>query len=204
MKAISPTFLEAKELAALCVECQTGNRNGISIKRDASHAVITIHRALETKEETCGQFRFGFMTGRILADEFEGLSGCSYDDNKWLSHRLEANEIEFEHSVHSPLSVESPSYQFKWRMDENDPTKGKLIFMRINLANDTFVNYSWSFSTGEYRRHTHGKEEILAKLPLTIAGKTEVLGRPIPFEIDFEAEAQKILELSMLKQLVKA
>lgn len=79
-----------------------------------------------------------------------------------------------------------PDFNYEWR-------DGRLFFLRVNLSGTSFANY-YPATPGITMR----KGEEAQQLPATLEGLTELLGRPIPFQINHAEAAQKILEESEL------
>ncbi len=136
----------------------------------------------------------GFATGKIpgpglfyqLAVRTPGLG-----QEVLLYNHIKQNEA---------LSIRDtyPSFEFRWIGGKTNPEeKGRLQFMRIDLAPDTFINYYLGQDPDVLKS---GNPVILQSMPDSLEGVTELLRRPIPWKIDFDQYGREILERSLLEQ----
>jgi hypothetical protein len=90
-----------------------------------------------------------------------------------------------------------------WNRQEDDA--GRLSFMRIHLSQTTFVNhYHLLGNLKDSYKVAKGDENLTSQFPESLAGVTHLLGREIPFCINFEEEAEKIIALSNLTEFTIA
>ena len=85
-----------------------------------------------------------------------------------------------------------PAFSYHW---QKEGRKGLLRFLRIDFSDDDFINYE-----GEDlpRAMTMGDDNLFKTLPGALAGLPDILGMPIPHEIDFEKHAGEIAGLALI------
>ncbi|MBI2108740.1 MAG: hypothetical protein HYT93_00975 [Parcubacteria group bacterium] len=95
--------------------------------------------------------------------------------------------------------LQYPVFHEGWK--RNDDGVGILDFFRIDLSLETFAYYSreHGFSTVK-----QGDPKLCKDLPDIICGLNEIFNHAILWEIDFEAEAEKILRESLLREFTDA
>jgi hypothetical protein len=94
-----------------------------------------------------------------------------------------------------------PEYSFDWAKKE-DGSSANLEEILINMGNDVRVTYRkhWNFNKVYLGLPT---PHIPASDTLVPSRDLELLGRPIPWEIDFDDAARAILRNSRLEQLAQ-
>ncbi len=149
---------------------------------------------------------------RISGSETESIVGFSIE--AWIAPEHFSDIVYFEdkivHTLHSN-GIESenqdvgnyPHFSYKWIGENRNPSeKGKLHWLRVDLAGDTFVKYEGRDFKAFKRRE--GQKALLDKMPNKLLGLDELLGTTIPWQIDYEARAREILEKTGLEEFVKA
>jgi len=96
------------------------------------------------------------------------------------------------------FGVQHPHFQYHWK---NDDKTGRLIFFRIDLNLDTFVNYT---AENDFKADIYGDTALCTKLPKSLTGVTEVFEHTVLYSIDYQKKAAEILALSQLEAFVVA
>lgn len=187
MAYISPTWLKARELSVTCLTAVAAQRRVFGTLR----CELCRNLVLITKQDP-GDKTFGRIC--FIEQNLEGITPAAFleiqDGTDGLFRQLRSNTIRVREGKYG----KHPNFEYCWMADEADPTKGKLTYLRVDLTDDTFVNYI----SNKYRS---GKRDLLKEMPESLDGLTEILGRPIPFGIDFEAKAEEILSGSGVPEL---
>jgi hypothetical protein len=140
-----------------------------------------------------------FSTISGYAKEAPYLMQLAYWEDK-IRHSWGSDEIR--KSYEGTLDTVYPHFMYSWKCERKDgvPTV-KLSFLRVDLDGRTFVNYEGSKNWGYWMRDNHSQPE---GIPHSIAGLTEILDTPIPWEIDYIQTAQEFLDKTGLEKFVKA
>lgn len=94
-----------------------------------------------------------------------------------------------------------PQIEFQWTEDAQGIPRGALTCLRIDFSGSEFFSYTRDLN-GEYGINNRTKKNIPdLGIPADLSTATEILGRPIEKNIDFDAEKKRILEASCLKEL---
>lgn len=94
------------------------------------------------------------------------------------------------------FEIQHPYFQEHWK---NENGTGRLIFFRVDIDSDTFVNYKEK--TG-FEAEIFGDKKLCAQLPKSLMGVTEILGYTVPHIINYQDRMLKIFELSQLREFV--
>jgi len=98
----------------------------------------------------------------------------------------------------SSYDIDYPTFCYHW---ENNEAGGRLVFFRVDLNLDTFVNYS---AENGFRAEKHGHKEEYSDLPDNIAEIDNLLGQIIPHSLNYDERAQEILNISGLEEFTSA
>ncbi len=117
------------------------------------------------------------------------------------------------------ISSDYPTFEYGWFgghksydggkiVSDDINQKGGLSFLRVDLADDTFVN----FEAPSFKAYKHGpvgiedkrRERLLAEVPNSLKGLEVLLGQPIPWQINFDEMGILIINQSGLEEFVIA
>lgn len=103
------------------------------------------------------------------------------------------NRTRVQHVIEQ-LPTGYPRFEFEWGRD------GHLTSVIVQLGADTLASYDMQ----PYQWRFEGNRRLLHrfKIPEDILGLTQILNQPIDWEIDVEAEAEKIVKGSELEEFL--
>lgn len=140
---------------------------------------------------------------------YPGREGRDSRDYHELSiHGIETKEHDglYPHLCYSWAT----GYRHPWSSERDVPDeRGKLKSLNISLGSDPFTRvcyYRFLYhgeGREEWRSEKRGQPKLLAELPDSLEGVKEILGKPIPWEIDYDKESWRILRESGLEDFAR-